>query len=230
MKSHLILICLATPAVLALGGCAAGPLGALSATLLSLVLGVGLSGCYAHAGDAPSQLREEDAQDAGRLPPGPERSPNDRDGDGYASPEDCNDADPTIHPGAFDDDPCDGIVRNCQPVACNPFFETDADGDGYGTSSDCNDADPQTYPGAVDPACDGIDRNCDGAPEYTCNPMAEDDLDGDGFFDTVDCNDNDATIHPGAFDPNECDGVDENCDSTEWACNPFFEEDAGVDE
>jgi hypothetical protein len=37
----------------------------------------------------------------------------------------------------------------------------DADGDGF-TADDCNDNDASVFPGSPDPACDGVDRNCDG--------------------------------------------------------------------
>src|SRR5262249_26028058 len=36
----------------------------------------------------------------------------DRDGDGFSPPQDCNDLDPAIHPGASDAN-CDGVDNNC---------------------------------------------------------------------------------------------------------------------
>lgn len=81
---------------------------------------------------------------------------------------DCNDNDPTIHPGAAD--PCDGIDQDCSggPVL-SPWFE-DLDGDGFGTTAnivndceqpvgfapfagDCNDQDDTIFPGQGCSAC-----------------------------------------------------------------------------
>jgi len=47
---------------------------------------------------------------------------NDQDNDGYAIPDDCDDADPTVHPGATDacgdgiDQDCDGVDAECAPA------------------------------------------------------------------------------------------------------------------
>ena len=53
----------------------------------------------------------------------------DADGDGYGPSVDCNDANPAVHPGAYDPDPCDGVDEDCDITewACNPFVvEEDA--------------------------------------------------------------------------------------------------------
>ena len=120
----------------------------------------------------------------------------DFDGDGYGDPgtwvemcdqptgwvadnNDCNDLDPTIHPGVTDlcngiDDDCDGLIDEDD----GSVFYADADGDGFGDpgstitdctppsgyvvdNTDCDDTRPTVYPGA-DEYCNGIDDDCDG--------------------------------------------------------------------
>jgi len=171
----------------------------------------------------------------------------DADGDGYGDPNtimsdysrpfgyvenntDCDDNNPSIHPGAYEicnetDDDCDGYVDE---GFTKPTFYLDSDGDGYGNPSvsilacsapygyvsnslDCDDMDPARYPGAPE-LCDGKDNNCDGIV-----PSSEADSDGDGWrICDNDCNDGNPNIHPGAtlncgsFD--EPDQIDDDCD------------------
>ncbi len=105
----------------------------------------------------------------------------DRDNDGFAEIDDCNDLDATIHPDAFE--LCDGIDNNCNgqldedAFDASPWF-VDADGDNFGTDgdfvysceqpegysfdrTDCNDNDISAYPGATE-VCDDVDNDCDG--------------------------------------------------------------------
>src|SRR5262249_35660183 len=108
---------------------------------------------------------------------------------------DCNDANPTIFPGATDV-PGDGVDQDCSGSDAVVCF-VDGDGDGGGTSAtlvsaagdcagpgesslntDCNDANPAIFPGATDIPDDGVDQNCNGADTITC--IVDADHDGSG--------------------------------------------------
>jgi hypothetical protein len=101
---------------------------------------------------------------------------------------DCDDADPSINPGAVErcdpgnvDEDCDGLAddedltvdRNTRSVW---FLDSDADGWGgdqsvvacdasagrVATTGDCEPFDPTVFPGALDVPGDGVDQDCDG--------------------------------------------------------------------
>lgn len=120
----------------------------------------------------------------------------DADGDGYGS-DDCDDADPAVHPGAIDI--CDGVDSDCDGVS-----EADGDGDGYLACDDCEDTEAGVHPGAVE-LTDGFDTDCDGV-----TPSDERDEDGDGTVADDDCDDTSWTRSPGNFEL--CNGLDEDCD------------------
>ncbi len=105
--------------------------------------------------------------------------------DGYvATADDCNDADPSIFPGATE--VCDGVDQDCNGViddnvASAPAWFPDRDGDAFGDATDggtfgctpppgwiadntdCNDADNGINPDAYEVCNDGIDSDCSGA-------------------------------------------------------------------
>jgi len=94
--------------------------------------------------------------------------PLDWDGDGYSG-DDCDDGDPSIHPGAPEDggdgsgaangidDDCDGLIDEGTPAY-------DDDGDGFSEDDgDCDDGEVLAYPGANEVPGNGLDEDCDGS-------------------------------------------------------------------
>jgi hypothetical protein len=111
---------------------------------------------------------------------------------------DCDDADPTVHPGA-DDAWYDGIDSDC---AGNDDF--DQDRDGFPLEEDCDDEEINTSPDDPEVPYDGVDNDCDPSTPDT-------DLDADGFPPPDDCDDADSAIFPGALEVLG-DGSDSDCD------------------
>ena len=118
---------------------------------------------------------------------------------------DCNDDDPSIHPGA--DEFCNGVDDNCDyssdeegTLGCDDYF-LDKDGDDWGIDGlskclcapyasfsaafegDCDDGDAEIFPGKEE-VCDGKDNNCnnkiDEEDAAGCEEYFED-FDGDSF-------------------------------------------------
>jgi MYXO-CTERM domain-containing protein len=129
---------------------------------------------------------------------------DDADGDGYASPIDCDDTDASIHPGALEviDD---GIDQDCDGAD----LTADADADGHISEAtggdDCDDTDATVNPDQSEVPYDGVDNDCDPA-------TSDSDVDGHDAeaVGGDDCDDTDAAINPEAAEV-WYDGVDQDC-------------------
>ncbi|MCK6531221.1 hypothetical protein L6R50_27880, partial [Myxococcota bacterium] len=134
-----------------------------------VLLSIG-SGSCGPEGEAPPEDDDTVSPDDDTLPPDDDTVPpdddtlppdddttegEDRDGDGYSPPEDCNDYSSTSYPGA--PELCDELDNDCNGIVEDNI---DADGDGRSVCDDCDDTDPLVHPGASDVWCDGIDQDC----------------------------------------------------------------------
>ena len=132
----------------------------------------------------------------------------DLDQDGYSPPQDCNEGDPTINPGA--PEACDGLDNNCNGLvdegATNPCGQCGPTPDevcGDGLDNDCD--------GTVDESCGG----CSGSESRPCY-RGPDGTQGVGqcVWGTLTCDGEfwgacEGDVLP---DPEICDGIDNDCD------------------
>jgi hypothetical protein len=81
----------------------------------------------------------------------------DGDRDNFSSAVDCNDANPSIFPGAKETF-SNGIDEDCNG---RDDVNLDVDGDGFARPADCNDNDPKVRPNAREIRGNTVDENCD---------------------------------------------------------------------
>lgn len=143
---------------------------------------------------------------------------------------DCNDADASVHPNAFEDclngidDDCNGVIDD--GTGDTPFY-ADVDGDGFGNvnavvydcsppdgyvsnKDDCNDGNAAVHPGA-DEVCNGMDDNCnnqvdEGYTLYTFFADADGDTYGNHSAYIVSCD----NVAPDGYVTDDSDCDDEN--------------------
>lgn len=153
----------------------------------------------------------------------------DDDGDGSVAGIDCNDTDPSVHPGAVEitgdeiDEDCDGtelcfvdsdadsfrstMTVPSSDVLCRAFGEATV-----GMRIDCDDTRANIHPGAAEIVGDEIDESCDGAE--LC--FTDQDLDGFRGNDIIASSDSDCA------DPGEAGlaGAGGDCDDLDSRAHP----------
>ena len=131
------------------------------------------------------------------------------DDDDTAMPDDDASDDDAADDDASDDDGADDDVADDDAGDDDTGSTEDQDGDGVSPADgDCDDTNATVYPGAPE-QCDGLDNDCDGAPD-------PDEVDGDfdGWIGCAgDCDDTNADVNP-AQDEIPNDGLDNDCDGT----------------
>lgn len=149
--------------------------------------------------------------------------------------DDCDDANPAVHPEAEEADCANPVDYNCD----GSVGFSDADGDGFAACLECDDTNGQINPAATE-VCDDLDtdEDCSGAaddadagvdPTSQANWFADADTDGYGDLavvvaacepvaghvaDSTDCDDTDSAFHPSAEESDCTDPADYNCDGS----------------
>jgi hypothetical protein len=183
-----LVVCLSTNVTTCVGSAMSARLPLL--TLFVALFAYGCDGC-----DSNNPIKDDTGPDVSV----------DADGDGYTTDEDCDDSDPTVHPGA--DELCDEVDNDCDgeiDEGSDNIFYGDVDGDGYGDPDtttaacnapdgyvdndlDCDDDDADIHPEA-DEICNDLDDDCDGLIDDEDDSLVLDDApvwysdgDGDGY-------------------------------------------------
>jgi len=196
-------------------------------------------------GDSTPPPEQEDSG----VPPVDEE---DLDQDGFSEPEDCDDEDAAVHPGAQEecnqvDDDCDGQVDE----GLAQTWHADQDGDGHGDpdntaedcaqpdghvapaqADDCDDGDSTVFPGAEE-ICDGQDNDCDEQIDEDALQTYYWDGDDDGYG-LEDISEQGCTTPEGYAeqsgdcadgDPERNPGAKETCNTMDDDCDGYADED-----
>jgi len=151
------------------------------------------------AGDPNLVDDDGSPSDIGSVGGGATEPGEDADGDGVATPDDCDDTDASVYPGAVED--CTDVDRDCSgdpyDAEGSTLYYADGDGDGFGNvlepiescepvdgyvrdATDCRDDDPSTFPGATE-VCNGYDDDCDNQVDEGLSSSWWPDADADGW-------------------------------------------------
>jgi len=169
-------------------------------------------------------------------------------------PGDCDDLDPTVHPGAAEwcdevDNDCNGLIDESGAIGAGTWYH-DADRDGFGDpddvvyscnsllgyseiDGDCDDSNATVHPDGTE-VCNGLDDDCNGTVDdgfelSTYYADADGDLRGDALRPLVAC------MPPTGYVANnrDCDDTDtvvhsdmpELCDEKDNDCNGLVDDD-----